>query len=279
MQNWPFKSIFVPCVPSENIAGTAMEYAASLAAKDNSHLTVRVLGSKIAQPFSFASGITGGYVGAANEATQTQVDQTVASIHNRYGNADFVLDVQGVVRSHTDLAAVTGYHGRLHDISVTDRLNDFLSEGRAMMEELLFSSGRPVIVVPPSVTVFSARKVMVAWDGSARAARAVHDALPILARADQVQLVCVVQDKDHASRVPGSEIAPMLARHGVTVEVVDIHGKDAEAGQVLLEQARKSGADLIVMGAYSHARFRQLVLGGVTQDMLDQSVLPVFYSY
>ncbi|MGL5735246.1 MAG: hypothetical protein ACRCYS_10315, partial [Beijerinckiaceae bacterium] len=179
MTNFPFKSIFVPCVPSELGTSRAVSYAADLArAAGEGHLTVRVLGARIRQPFSFASGIAGGFVQSANEATQREVDATVATIVSAHTQGGFVLDVKADVREHTEIAAATGYLGRLHDLSVTDRLPDFLSEGRAMLEELLFSSGRPVIVVPPETTAFSARHIMVAWDGSARAARAMHDALP-----------------------------------------------------------------------------------------------------
>lgn len=279
MRNWPFKSIFVPCFPAETIKSAAIDYAAALAAQSGGHLTVRVMGSRIAMPYSLAGSLAGGYVKTANEAAQTQVDASVTHIKSRYSGGEFVLDATGVMGSHADLVTNAAYHGRLHDLAVTDRLSDVLSEGRAMMEELLFSSGHPVIVVPPGHDGFSARKIIVAWDGSARAARAAHDALPLLAKADAVQLVCVTQDKDPSKSVPGAEFAPFLARHGVTVELRDIPESDSSAGRVLLKHADDWTADMIVMGAFSHTRFRQLVLGGATQDMLENAKIPVFFSH
>lgn len=279
MQDWPFRSVFVPTFPTEAAVSGAIDYAASLAAKGSGHVTVRVYGSRIAQPFSMASGIAGGYVKAANDATHAQVDAEVERIRNRYGSAGYVLDAQGIVETHGDLVANVAHHGRLHDIAVTDRLSDILSEGRAMMEELLFSSGRPVIVVPPKAGAFSAQTVIVGWDGSARAARAVHDALPILKRADKVQLVCVNQQKDASKNVPGADFAPFLTRHGVQVDLIDIADRDSAAGDILCRQADETGADMIVMGAFSHTRFRQLVLGGATQTMLEKATVPVFFSH
>lgn len=279
MQSGSYKSIFVPCFPSESATTSAVEYAAALAAKNSGHVTVRVYGSRIMQPFSMASGIAGGYVKSANDATQTQVDSSVEMIRTHYGSAGFVLDVQGIVQQHHELIANVAHHGRLHDIAVTDRLADVLSEGRAMMEELLFSSGRPVIVVPPKMSGFAARRILVGWDGSARAARAVHDAMPLLKSADQVQLVCINQDKDASKLVPGAEFAPFLARHNVNVDLVDIAEKDSSAGEILCQQAMLAKADMIVMGAFSHTRFRQLVLGGATQTMLEKAPVPVFFSY
>lgn len=279
MSNSPFKSIFVPCFPSESATRSAMDYAASMAAKSGGHVTVRVYGSRIAQPFSIASGLAGGYVQAANDATQAQIDAEVERIKNQYGNAGFVLDAQGIMQTHGNLVGSVAHHGRLHDIAVTDRLSDILSEGRAMMEELLFSSGHPVIVVPPASTSYAAKKIIVGWDGSARAARAVHDALPILKMADTVQLICINQDKDPSKNVPGADFAPFLSRHGVNVELVDIAARDSAAGDILCRQAQSANADMIVMGAFGHTRFRQLVLGGATQTMLEQADVPVFFSH
>lgn len=279
MSNWPFKSIFVPCFPSESATRSAMEYAAALAAKSGGHVTARVYGLHIAQPFSLASGIAGGYVKAANDAMQAQVDAEVERIKNQYGSAGFVLDVRSIIQPHADLAANVAHHGRLHDIAVTDRLADILSEARAMMEELLFSSGRPAIVVPPTSTGYAAKKIIVGWDGSARAARAVHDAMPMLKMADKVQLICINQEKDPSKNVPGADFAPFLSRHGVNVDLVDIAEKDSAAGDILCRQAQAVQADLIVMGAFGHTRFRQLLLGGATQTMLEKAEVPVFFSH
>ncbi|SAL82689.1 UspA domain-containing protein [Caballeronia terrestris] len=151
------------------------------------------------------------------------------------------------------------------------------------IEDLVMESGRPVLLVPyagefPTIGT----RVMLAWDGSREATRAVHDALPFLQRARQVTVVTVneLSTRSLASQIPGAEIALTIGRHDVKVEVNAIEGAhDASIGDVLLSRASNLGADLLVMGAYGHARWRELVLGGATRTLLKSSTLPLLLSH
>lgn len=149
-------------------------------------------------------------------------------------------------------------------------------------ETVVLTAGRPVLVVPyvgRHETVGS--RALVAWNGSREAARAVHDAMPFLARADQVTVVRINTPRSPApGREPGADIALTLARHGATVDVIDIcNDIDETAGDALLSLAADDSYDLVVMGAYGHARWKEQMVGGMTRTMFDSATLPVLMSH
>jgi len=279
MANPVIHDLFVAFLPEDGKLTPAARYAVSLARAANAALTARALGVKIWQPFGVAPAISGAYVQTANAAAQDNVDRAVAALTDACGGMTGSLDIAGLVRSHADITTTVSFLGRLHDLAITDSGPALAGEGRAIIEELLFNAGRPLIVAPNSATEFRADVIVVAWDGSGRAARAVNDAMPFLAAAKQVQLVCVTNEKSLATTTPGVEIAPHLARHGVKLDILELTPPDRDAGRAILDAAAKAHADLIVMGAYGHSRFRQITFGGVTRAMLEQGERAVFFSH
>jgi len=149
-------------------------------------------------------------------------------------------------------------------------------------DTVVLTCGRPTLVVPyVGTTTAPGKHAIVAWNGSREAARAVNDALPLLVEAEQVDVMCVnpgLGDEDDAD-LPGADLCLHLARHGVKAEAQEIVANDLEVGDLLLSRAADRGADLIVMGAYGHARWREVVLGGVTRQLLNQMTVPVFMSH
>ncbi len=125
------------------------------------------------------------------------------------------------------------------------------------------------------------RNVLVAWNGSREATRAVNDALPILERADKVTVLAVNPGKngnDHGD-IPSADIALHLARHGVKAEASQTVSDELEVGSIILSRISDLGADLVVMGAYGHSRMRELMMGGVTRDLLRHMTVPVLMSH
>lgn len=148
-------------------------------------------------------------------------------------------------------------------------------------EHLALNGPRPVLVVPP---VYAGQPVsdsiVVGWDGSVPALRAIAAALPLLTRARIVRLVLVAPEREtglHGDE-PGADMALYLARHGVPVEVVVEH-TNSPAGEVLLRIAELHGAGLLVTGAFGHSRYREIVLGGVTRVLLERARLPVLLAH
>jgi nucleotide-binding universal stress UspA family protein len=150
-------------------------------------------------------------------------------------------------------------------------------------ETLVMSAGRPVLFFPYAGEFATpGENVMIAWNGRRESVRAVHDALPLLRRAKRTTIVTIDEPHDAArgERIPGADIALVLARHDVKADVDQLEGmENTAAGGQLLSQASKLGADLIVMGAYGHSRWRELVMGGATRSMLQSMAVPVLMSH
>jgi nucleotide-binding universal stress UspA family protein len=149
-------------------------------------------------------------------------------------------------------------------------------------ESIIFGSGRPTLIMPDSrkrAGHFELNTVVVAWDFSRPAARAVADALPLLKKAKQVRVVTVTNEKIIDTTRSGEEVAKYLARHGVQVVLDNVDAAGRRIGDVLESSAASRNADLIVMGAYGHSRVRDFILGGATKSMLSRPPVPVFLSH
>jgi nucleotide-binding universal stress UspA family protein len=145
-------------------------------------------------------------------------------------------------------------------------------------EKLLLASGAPILVVPGGwKSEPIGQTILVGWNASREARRAVADALPFLVAAPAVTLL-VVDSNDRHGEEPGADIALYLARHGVHVEVEQVSSRGSPVADIILSYATDPGVDLIVIGAYSHARSVEMVFGGVTRTLLRQAPIPVLTS-
>jgi nucleotide-binding universal stress UspA family protein len=153
--------------------------------------------------------------------------------------------------------------------------------GYASPEKLLLSSGAPILVIPSGWKSESiGNKILVGWNASREARRAVADALPFLVAASSVTLL-VVDSEQRAGRhgeEPGADIALYLTRHGARVEVEQVLSQGSQVADIILSYAAEHGVDLIVIGAYSHARPVEMLVGGVTRTLLKEAPVPVLMS-
>jgi nucleotide-binding universal stress UspA family protein len=154
-------------------------------------------------------------------------------------------------------------------------------KGYASPEKLLLASGAPILIIPSGWKSESiGNKILVGWNASREARRAVADALPFLVAASSVTLL-VVDSEQRARRngeEPGADIALYLARHGARVEVEQVLSQGAPVADIILSCAAEHGVDLIVIGAYSHARPVEMMFGGVTRTLLKEAPVPVLMS-
>lgn len=184
-----------------------------------------------------------------------------------------------------DPSEVAVVHARYADLAIVgqnDPDEEIPEPQLSVPERIVLEAGRPVLVIPyagnfPKV----GERVLVAWNASAQAIRAVNDALPLLDRAKKV-IILAVNPKNGPrghGEVPGADIALHLARHGIKAEASHVFADDIDVGDMILSRAADEGTDLIVMGAYGHARLRELVLGGATRDILRHMTVPVLMSH
>jgi nucleotide-binding universal stress UspA family protein len=148
-------------------------------------------------------------------------------------------------------------------------------------EYVVLNSCRPVLVVPFAGTFPTiGKQVLLAWDGSLQATRAITCAIPLLRNALRVTIALFdpASGVDDHGDEPGADIARYLARHGIPIEVTR-EATDGDVGEALLSMADRVGADLVVMGAYGHARFQEILLGGVTRTVLNTMTVPVLLAH
>jgi len=179
--------------------------------------------------------------------------------------------------------AVAALHGRYVDLNVVGQAGpDADAIAYDLPEEIVLASGRPLVVVPYAGRFDTVgRTVLIAWNASREAARAVNDALPMIAPDARVTVLALNPDSTPVGRqgVPGAGIALHLARHDVRVEASHFVSDDISIGDMILSRAADLGADLIVMGAYGRSRLRERVLGGATRHILQHMTVPVLMSH
>lgn len=151
----------------------------------------------------------------------------------------------------------------------------------ALVERCMFASGRPVIIVPAAPQKLALKGTIVAaWDGSAEAARAINDALTFLKSAARVVLLVGVTAEQGEERGPQTDdMIAHLKRHGVMAEAMRIKASEGDVGRLLLTTAKTLGADMMVMGAFHHSRWREFILGGVTLTVLEEATIPLFMAH
>jgi nucleotide-binding universal stress UspA family protein len=170
--------------------------------------------------------------------------------------------------------------GRNADLTVISQSSPDQSDGSDydLPADLVMGLGRPVLIVPYAGEFASVgERVLVAWNGSRESARAVADALPLMAGAERVTVLMVTHEQEEEASAAGT--AAYLGRHGISAEVKRETPTDIETDDVILSRAADFGADMIVMGAYGRARLREMILGGATHGILRQMTVPVLMSH
>jgi nucleotide-binding universal stress UspA family protein len=173
--------------------------------------------------------------------------------------------------------AVVGTLGRVYDLIIVERPAQLASLAEATLEDALFESGRPVLMAPPTPPQSIGERILVAWNGSTETARAVALAMRFLKRAQAVHVVSV-----EGAMTPGpsaDDLGESLRRHGLQVTARHVAARGRVPGQVFLDEAKETGADLLVKGAYTQSRLRQMIFGGATRHIIMEADLPVLLAH
>jgi nucleotide-binding universal stress UspA family protein len=179
-----------------------------------------------------------------------------------------------------EVSNVAVEHARLRDFTIIATDNEALADATA--EDLLFKSGRPILIPPRGHKIGAALlldSVAVAWDSSRAATRAVSDALPLLQRAKHVRVFTVLKEKELPARSRSAEFKAHLARHGIEAKLENIAARGKVIGEVVRAYVEKTHAGLLVIGGYGHSRFKEFILGGVTKSVLEQPYQWTFLSH
>lgn len=272
----PFKSILN--VTGADTGDADVRLVAHLCGEADAHLSVLVMGLAPV-PATFGPPMT--------VTRSIGWEEDIAQLKGRVAALQAILEGEDISKSvvwdYCDPGAaddVIGQHGRYCDLTVIGPDLASAPELRAKaLEGALFSSARPVLLLPGSVTPsLSPRHILIAWDSGLEAARAVRESLEMLRSADQVTVVIVDPEPDFLGHgeEPGADLAAYLARHGAKVSVDRLPREGRTTSDVLRRHAIDTAADLLVLGAYGHSRLRDWILGGVTRSMVAEPPVPVF---
>jgi len=210
-------------------------------------------------------------------AAQTAIDRFEAAVKREGLSAEHRL----IETSIGGAASMFGRIARRFDLAVVGQMDpERMMPDDLLIESALFESGRPVVVVPYiQKDGLKLDRVMVCWDGSRNAARAIADALPFLKRGKIIEIGMVGSRSGKPDELPGADLGEHLARHGFKVEVKRLVAADVDVTNTILSYAADCAADFIVMGGYGHSRLREFVLGGATRGILQSMTVPVLMSH
>jgi nucleotide-binding universal stress UspA family protein len=259
-------------------AGT---FAVSVASAFEAHTLGVAFGYEPVIPGTLMGGISPEFIDSQRAESESKARKAIARFEQNAKRAGISYETRVVSATISGAANQLGSLARRFDLVVVGqpRGNDALPT-EVVDEGVLFESGRPVLFVPfIQKDGLKLDRVMVCWDGSRTATRAVADSMPFLHKAKGVEVVIVASEKPKSDEVPGADLGQHLARHGLKVDVKRITSPDIDTASTILSHAADSSADMIVMGGYGHSRLRQFVLGGVTRSMLESMTVPVLMSH
>jgi nucleotide-binding universal stress UspA family protein len=267
-------------VDNDPACGTRVDVAVALAAAHGAHLT----GLHVPEAPPLPGYVEIELPPSLREEVRRRQEELARQAEDRFHGRARRREVRGEWRlERGDIVGTMKLHARYADLTVVGQgidLKEAPHDLAFLPEELALGVGRPVLVVPRYGTFETVgERVLIAWNGSREATRAVHDALPLLTRATKVTVLSIDPEQDSGSRVPSADITLHLTRHDVRAEADSTVALDLAVGDVLLSRAADLGADLIVMGAYGHSRVREMVLGGATRHILQHMTVPVLMSH
>jgi nucleotide-binding universal stress UspA family protein len=259
----------------------AGDYAVSVAEAFGAH----VLGIAVSYEPVIPGTVMGGIPPEIIESQRSESNKKASTAVSRFEQAVKRTGVSGETRtisaSISGAADQIGRIGRRFDLVIVGQPEHQKSLPDEVVDEgVLFESGRPVIFVPfIQKGGMKLDRIMVCWDGSRAAARAVADAMPFMKKAKQIEVVFVADKPGKKDEMPGADLGQHLARHGLKVDVKRITSPDIDVPSTILSYAADSSADMIVMGGYGHSRLREFILGGATRGLLEAMTVPVLMSH
>ena len=260
-----------------------LDTAIAMTRRQDAHLDVLCMGVDRTQTGYYYAGATAFVQQETLERAQEDAQAVETAVKNRLAGEDIRWASETLVVQIGAIATIVGLRARFADVVVMGRP---YGKGRgqeleAVVEAALFEGQVPVLIVPDGYSgAVAAAKVTVAWNQSNEAMSAIRKALPVLKAADLVDITVIDPPTHGPERSdPGGQLSQMLARHGVHAEVSVLAKTMPRVSDVLNRHIRDTDANLVVMGAYGHSRFREAILGGATRHMLEMAEVPVLMAH
>lgn len=257
-------------------------FAVSVASAFQAHIAgISFLYEPVVLPVSDMGGIPMDYIEAQRAENRKRATDAKSRFDESIRRSDLTSESSMIEAELAEAPRIFGRIARSFDLSIVGQAasNESMVD-QLIIESALFESGHPVVVVPYiQRTALALNRVMVCWDGSHNAARAVSDAMPFLKKAKNVDVVTITGEKGKNDEIPGADVAGHLARYGLKVELSRVPVSHIPVADVLLSLAADISADFMVMGGYGHTRVREFVLGGATRGILGSMTIPTLLSH
>ena len=259
----------------------ASDYAVSLAAGFGAHIAGVAFIYEPVIPGSVLGGLPTDLIEAQRSRNTVAAKEAIARFESTAKAASVSAEARTVDASLAGAPDLFGRIARRFDIAVVGQARHEQGASEELtIEGALFGSGRPLIVVPHTHKQgLKLDRIIICWDGSRPAARAIADSLPFLQRAKSIDIVVVTGERDKSGEITGTNMRRHLARHGITVEIKHITRGGAGVQNAILAHASETGADFMVLGGSGHSRLREFILGGVTRSILRSMTVPVLMSH
>lgn len=274
-----YKTVFTAMTQYDE---NTLEYAAACVASQDAHLDVMCIGLDRIQSNYYEVGANAMIVQTALEEADEKAAALAQRVSERLSRESLRWDVFSSIWAMSGIGHSVANQARFTDLAIigqpygpTKRVEEAL-----MLEGLLFQADCPTIIVPPNATFKNASRVVIGWNESAQALRAVRAALPLLKSADLVH-IAVIDPSPHGPERsdPGGPLAVFLSRHGISSDIQVLNSGDLRVSERLAQHVREKSANMMVMGGYGHTRFREAILGGATRDMLEHAAVPVLMAH
>jgi nucleotide-binding universal stress UspA family protein len=274
----PIKTI-VAILQNERDAARVLDCSLPLARQFEAHL-IGVHAEAMPVPYTSASGFPDTeFLQVSANLNKERAGKLKAEFTQRTEGSGLSLEWRSLETFSGDSAISALSSVRAADLVVAGQGEEG-GDSTADIGALVYDAGRPVLVVPhsgPMVTSFN--RILIAWNGSREAARAAFDALPFIVQAELTEILIIDPPEDLDGSVDaGSEIAASLSRHGANITVAAVKSGGASMEDVIQDHLSATGADLLVLGAYSHSWLRRLIFGGVTRSVLRAGAVAAFLS-
>lgn len=277
-----YKSILTfPTDPDKSTA--ALDFASLIAENQDGHLEAFCLGIDRTQAGYYYAGANALIQQEAFDRARTDAKEAEDWVNKRLTGSTFTWAADKAVVVYPGLSNLISLHARFADVVVLAKPygENRDSTHEAILEAALFEGHAPIIVVPDEAKpAYPPERVIIAWNESPEALNAVRAALPLLKAAKTVNIAVIDPPSHGATRSdPGGPLSQMLARHGVDVEISVLAKSLPSVSDVLVRHATDMNADMLVMGAYGHSRFRESILGGATRNLLEHTTLPILMAH
>ncbi len=267
-------------ISDADLSLSALETAIEVATQEQAHLEILCMGFDRTQTGYYYAGTNAMMMQETMARAQEDAKTVLDAVESRMKPEGIPWNAEAAVAQIAGISHIVAKHARFSDLVILPKPygDNRGVEDEATLEAAMFNGKAPVLI--ENSGDMAPKRIVVAWNQSAEALTAIRAALPLLQKADTVNIAIIDPPQHGPDRSdPGGALSQMLSRHGVRPEISVLAKTMPRVSDVLRRHAQDVKADLIVMGAYGHSRFREAILGGATRSMLEAVDTPVFMAH